>query len=88
MLMVDYKLLSGTLAARLLPHMTSFIHYDQSGFIPQRCKAHNIRRLMTVLEGTGETAQGAMILSIDMERAFDSLRWDYLYATMAQMGLG
>ena len=30
----------------------------------------------------------AMILSIDMEKAFDSLRWDYLFATMKQLGLG
>ena len=54
MLSTDYKLLSGVLAARLLPHVSKIIHHDQSGFIPRRNTAANIRRLMSVMEGVGD----------------------------------
>lgn len=50
MLSLDYKILSNILATRLLPHMTTLVHEDQSGCIPTRNTALNVRRLMRVLE--------------------------------------
>ena len=77
MLTTDYKILSGALAVRLLPHFPDIIHQDQSGFI-----SHAGHR------GSDDDNQSAMNLFIDIETAFDSFMWDYLFITMSRMGLG
>ena len=89
MLNSDYKILSRVLAARLLPHMPKLIHTDQTGFIPGRNTATNIRRLYRLLRSANRMGQRAAVaLSVDIEKAFDSLEWEYLYEVMAKMKLG
>ncbi|XP_078527931.1 uncharacterized protein LOC144802337 [Lissotriton helveticus] len=88
MLTADYKILSSILAARLLPHMTGLVHDDQNGFIPKRNTTVNIRRLVRLMNGLDGGAGTELVLSVDIEKAFDSLEWDYLYVVMERFGLG
>ncbi|KAJ1132607.1 hypothetical protein NDU88_010914 [Pleurodeles waltl] len=89
MLNSDFKILSKIMAARLLPHMTKLVHTDQNGFIPARSTSLNLRRVFSVLHMPRALRPPAgVLLAVDFEKAFDSIRWDYLRKVMLKMGLG
>ncbi|XP_078540840.1 uncharacterized protein LOC144826398 [Lissotriton helveticus] len=48
----------------------------------------NIRSLVRLLEGDHADAPDLMILSIDLEKAFDSLEWIHLRKVLERFGLG
>lgn len=68
--------------------MPTIIHRDQAGFIPVRNTALNIRRLLQVLEADSYSKDTADVFAVDIEKAFDSLEWPYLFHVMAGFGLG
>ena len=88
MLNVDYKILSRILATRLMPHMNKLIHKDQTGFIPRRNTAINIRRLIAIMESDYYNKSEALVMAVDIEKAFDSLEWEFLYAVLERFGMG
>ena len=89
MLTTDFKILSKILANSLNLHMRTLVHPDQNGFILTRNTALNLCRLYRILEET-DVAQypRAMVVSMDLEQAFDSVSWTYLRRVMVRMGLG
>ena len=88
MLNMDYKILSRILATRLLPFMPKLIHPDQTGFIPGRSTAVNIRRLLMQMDSDNYNAETTAVLAVDIKKAFDSLEWRFLYQVMERMNLG
>ncbi|XP_069507981.1 aquaporin-10 isoform X1 [Ambystoma mexicanum] len=71
---------------RLLPHMPQLVHPDQCGFIPTRSTALNLRRLVGIMAQIKPEAQ-AVAVSLDAEKAFDSLWWNYPFKVLEKFGL-
>lgn len=89
MLNIDFKILSRALATRLLPHMQRLVHADQNSFIPSRSTSNNLRLLYNVMFHKDlSNYPEAVVMSIDLEKAFDSLSWGFLLATMERMQMG
>jgi hypothetical protein len=60
-------------------YLDKLIHMDQSGFMKGLLAADNIRRLMHVIHETQQPDTPCAVLSIDDEKAFDRLEWQYLF---------
>uniref|UniRef100_A0A3B1JE93 Reverse transcriptase domain-containing protein n=1 Tax=Astyanax mexicanus TaxID=7994 RepID=A0A3B1JE93_ASTMX len=79
---VDYRLYTSIMAKRLDKFLPNLIHNDQTGFIVHRQTQDNIRRTLHIMHNIQQNKIKAMILSLDAEKAFDSVRWSYLYKVL------
>lgn len=84
----DIKLLTTVLATRLTKVMPGLIHLDQSGFIPARSMALNIRRLFLNLQLPVDNPGNRAVYSLDAAKAFDSVEWRYLWAVLCKFRVG
>lgn len=60
-------------ALRLNKIIASYIHHDQSGFIPTRQLIDNVRKSLNMIHYCSATKTSTAILALDTEKAFDRL---------------
>lgn len=90
LLNVDAKLLSKILADRLACILPQLISDNQVGFVKGRSAVTNIRKVLTVMEEvrlSGHSTRSAALLTLDAEKAFDNVCWQWLLQVMAHMGI-
>ena len=75
------------ISKRFETFMTDIIDEDQTGFISGRQTQDNIRRMIHIVEETQRTKNSAILVSVDAEKAFDSVNWIYLYKVLERFGL-
>lgn len=79
-----YKLVTKIVAGRLKTVMPLLISQSQSSFIPGRNISDNIiiaqEAIHSMRRKTGK--KGWMIIKVDLEKAFDKLRWDFIEETL------
>lgn len=83
---VDYKLYTSIIAKRLELFIADLIDEDQCGFIPGRQTHDSIRRTIHILHKINGNDSSAALISLDAEKAFDRVGWEFLYLTLERFG--
>lgn len=86
MLNVDYKVFTSILSKRIENILPGLIHLDQTGFTWQRQTQDNVRRTLHIISHITQHNIESAILSLDAEKAFDSVRWSFLYKVLEKFG--
>lgn len=84
---VDYKLFTAILAKRLEKLLPHIVHTDQTGFVLERQTHDNIRRSLHILHHIQQNKLEALLVSLDAEKAFDSVSWAFLYKVLGRLGV-
>lgn len=90
LLNTDAKIYAKILAGRLEKVIPTIVSPDQTGFIKNRHSFFNIRRLLNILycPPPTESSTTEVILSLDAEKAFDRVEWNYLFKTLEAFKFG
>ena len=64
------------------------VHQSQTGFVKGRYAAENIIKIMEIIQQSDANKQDNLIISYDFEKAFNTLEWSAIYATLAAMNFG
>lgn len=70
------------MAQRLGNIIPDLIDTDQTGFVKNRQTQDNVRRTLHLIEHISKNDIESVIISLDAEKAFDSVRWEYLYLVL------
>lgn len=62
------------------------IDTDQTGFVKYRRTQDNVRRALYLVDHIKNSNTESVVISLDVEKAFDSVRWEYLYLTLKRFG--
>ena len=88
LLNTDYKILAKILASRLQKVLPCIIHGDQTGFLKGRYIGENIRLFLDSIEFCKKYSIKGIVFSIDFEKAFDSVEWNFLDICLSKFGFG
>ena len=88
LLNVDYKIFSKILASRLEKVLPQIIHTDQVGFIKGRSMFNNLLDLLSIIEYCNIKNIEALLMSFDIEKAFDKAEHEVLYKIMEKFNFG
>lgn len=88
LLNIDMKILTKILANRLNSFLPCLIKNDQVGFVPRRQAGDAIRRLLQIQHIVHNRSLATMFLSLDVNKAFDTLSWPYLMTELRHYGFG
>lgn len=80
------KLVSKLLAARLAPHLNQLISPCQSAFIKGRSIHDNFMYVRNLARRLHRNKTPTLFLKLDISKAFDSVRWDYLLTLLQKRG--
>ena len=85
---VLFKIITKTMVERLKPLMTNLIGPAQASFIPGRVSTDNIVFVQEAVHSMRRKkgVKGWMLLKLDLEKAYDRIRWDYLEDTLISAG--
>lgn len=85
---VDYKIYSSIIATRFQKLVPDLIDEDQTGFVGGRQTQDNVRRTLHIIHKIHSQKLPAALISLDAEKAFNRVVWDYLYLTLERFDFG
>ena len=85
---VDIKIASKALAFRVRNVLPSLIHYDQTAYVKGRYIRESVRLIDDLLKYAEEENSDGILFAADIEKAFDSVDHNFIYATLKKFGFG
>lgn len=81
-----YLIYTTILSKRLTNFINQIMDEDQTGFTKGQQTHDNIRRTLHLIDHAQKKKQGTVLVSIDAEKAFDQLNWEFLYEALKLFG--
>jgi hypothetical protein len=88
LLCVDYKLASRVIACRLRNVIASVVSPDQTCSVPDWFIGENVRLLSDAISYANHCKTPLALISLDQEKAFDRVEWEFLLRILHKMGFG
>ena len=88
LLNTDTKLVSKAIAARLKQVLPSLVSFNQTAYVENRFIGENGRLISDILEVTRKLKKEGFLLTIDIEKAFDSVNHVFLLEALKKYGFG
>ena len=83
----DAKILSKCLAKRLKAVLPTIIKSDQTAYVANRFLGESVRQISDILEMTKKLKIEGFLMTVDIEKAFDSVDHTFLYACLQRLGI-
>jgi mannosylglycoprotein endo-beta-mannosidase len=80
--------LSNCLANRLSSELNRLVSRAQSAFIKKRSIHDNFLYTQNLIRALHRQKQPGIFLKLDLAKAFDSVRWDFLMEVLTRFGFG
>ena len=88
LLNVDTKIISKVLSGRIKEVLPSLISSNQTAYVDGRIISESGRLISDILEITDLSKQNGILLTIDIEKAFDSVKHAFLISVLEKYGFG
>ena len=88
LLNVDRKILSKVIAFRIKKVLPELIHCNQTGYVQGRYIGESVRLIEDIMNYTVESDIPGILLTIDFEKAFDSMDWNFITESLKIFGFG
>jgi len=88
LLNVDTKIISKALATRFLPVLPTIISSDQTAYVKGRFIGESIRLISDILDTSKKYNISGYMLTVDLQKAFDSIDHVFLLACLEKFGFG
>ena len=86
---VDYKIASKAIAKKIEPILNKRVHSGQTGFVKGRYIEENIGLISDIMEQTKKKLNSTgVLISVDFQRAFDSLEWSCIQSALEGYNFG
>jgi hypothetical protein len=76
------------LSKRLEACLPLLVNPDQTGFMINRLSSNNLRRFFDIIHLANKNQIPSVAVSLDAKKAFDRVKWPYLFRVLEKFSLG